>query len=121
MERKSQSRKTERGPEDLAKLRATREKFQKERPSLESLRKNGDYELVQQGEYLSLLEFVAGLKQFRQSRQLSLGDLAQLSGIDKAALSRIENGLNPNPTFTTLETIVRAMGAGVRYVIEERA
>lgn len=52
--------------------------------------------------------------------QLSLADVVDRSGIDKAALSRIENGLNPNPTFATLETIARAMGAGVRYVIEER-
>ncbi len=121
MEHQRQTSKSGRTPDQLAKLRATRERFQKERPSLESLRNSGDYEIVGQAEYLSLAEFVAGLKQFRQTHQLSLADVAQRSGIDKAALSRIENGLNPNPTFATLETIARAMGAGVRYVIEERA
>jgi DNA-binding Xre family transcriptional regulator len=121
MERKRQSRKVERTPEEAARLRATREKFQTERPSLDDLRTSGEYELAPPGEYLSLLELVGGLKRFRQARKLSLSDVAQRSGIDKAALSRIENGLNPNPTFSTLETIARAMGAGVRYVVEERS
>jgi DNA-binding XRE family transcriptional regulator len=121
MEHKRTTSHRQRTVEQTAKLRATRERFQKDRPSLDELKSSGDYEIVKQGEYLSLLEFVAGLKQFRQGKGLSLADVADRSGIDKAALSRIENGLNPNPTFATLETIARAMGAGVRYVIEERA
>jgi DNA-binding XRE family transcriptional regulator len=121
MEHQRQSKTTKRTAEETSRLRSAREKFQQERPTLANLQSSGQYDVVRQDEYLSLLEFVAGLREFRQRRQLSLADVAERSGIDKAALSRIENGLNTNPTFTTLESIARAMGAGVRYVIEERS
>lgn len=35
--------------------------------------------------------------------------------MDKAALSRIENGLNPNPTVATLEALSRAIGARLKF------
>jgi transcriptional regulator with XRE-family HTH domain len=41
---------------------------------------------------------------------LSLADVAARSGIDKASLSRLENGLYPNPTMNTLARYARVIG-----------
>jgi DNA-binding XRE family transcriptional regulator len=120
MERKRVTRTTARTPEETAQLKQVREKFQKARPSLAELVKNGDYsEPVSQGELLALLQFVAQLKDLRVQKNLSLADVADRTGIDKAAISRIENGLNPNPTVATLEALSRAIGARLRLVLEE--
>jgi transcriptional regulator with XRE-family HTH domain len=55
-------------------------------------------------------KFLMALRQERERRGLSLGDVAERSGIDKAALSRLENGQVPNPTVNTLARYVRALG-----------
>lgn len=96
-----------------------REQYQRERPSLESLVRSGQYEEpVKQGEYFALLELAARLKNARVARGLSLAQVASRSGIDKAAISRLENGQNPNPTLATLETLARAIGARLRFRLE---
>jgi DNA-binding Xre family transcriptional regulator len=113
------SKKPKRSPAELARLRAIREKFQRDRPSLEQLVASGEYtEPVPQPEYLMMLELAAELKRTRQAKRLSLADVARRSGIDKAALSRIENGQNSNPTIGTLQTIARSMGVQLRFQLE---
>jgi DNA-binding XRE family transcriptional regulator len=119
MERKRTIRRSQRTPEETARIKQVREKFQAEKPSLAKLRASGEYsEPVSQGELLALLQFVAQLKDLRMQRNLSLADVAERTGIDKAAISRIENGLNPNPTVATLEALSRAVGARLRLVLE---
>lgn len=104
---------------ELARIRALREKFQKERPSLAALVASGRYTRpVPQPELLMMLELAAELKKTRKEKRLSLADVAKRSGIDKAALSRIENGQNVNPTIVTLETIARSIGARLRFRLE---
>jgi DNA-binding Xre family transcriptional regulator len=109
-----------RTPPELARLRALRAKFQKERPSLDALVATGQYtKPIPQPEFLMMLELAAELKRTRKDKRLSLGDVAKRSGIDKAALSRIENGQNMNPTIGTLETIARSIGARLRFRLEK--
>jgi DNA-binding XRE family transcriptional regulator len=101
---------------DRDRLRLLRERFQRTRPSLESLVASGDYtEPLSQSDYLMMLELAAELKRARKEKRLSLADVAKRSGIDKAALSRIENGQNVNPTIGTLETIARSLGARLQF------
>ncbi|MGO9109378.1 MAG: helix-turn-helix domain-containing protein [Thermoguttaceae bacterium] len=50
------------------------------------------------------------LKTERQSQGLSLSDVEQRSGIGRAALSRLENETEPNPTVTTLTRYAEALG-----------
>jgi DNA-binding Xre family transcriptional regulator len=120
MNRKSTSHKIERSPADIARLKQTRADFQRDRPSLQDLSASGEYAgPFAQGDVLTMLALAAQIKSLRQARQLSLTDVAKLSGIDKAQLSRIENGLNANPTLATLETIVRSLGAKLRFVIDD--
>ncbi len=103
----------------VSRLRALRDHFQKKRPSLADLIATGDYtEPVPQSEFLMVLELAAELKRARKDRRLSLADVARRSGIDKAALSRIENGQNTNPTIGTLETIARSIGARLQFRLE---
>src|SRR5947199_425952 len=104
VEYKRISRKTERTPEERARLRAKREKFQRERPSLDALIESGAYEAMSQGDYFELMQAFAELRKVRESKSLSLTEVAKRSGIDKAALSRLETGRNVNPTLGTLET-----------------
>jgi DNA-binding Xre family transcriptional regulator len=104
---------------DAARHRVLRKQFQTERPSLDELIASGNYtEPLPQGELVLVLELAAELKKARKNKRLSLTDVARRSGIDKAALSRIENGQNTNPTIGTLETIARSLGAELRFRLE---
>ena len=49
----------------------------------------------------------------REERGISLSGLAELTGMTRQALSRIERGENKNPTFSTLQRIAAALGKEV--------
>jgi len=53
----------------------------------------------------------------RQHQGLSLAELAERSGIDKANLSRLENMAYPNVTLSTIERYAKALGKEVRITI----
>ena len=104
-------RKIERTPEEQARIKAIRQYYQEHRPTPDELLASGDVEeFVPLGEYLSLLSTVRALKKERELRGLSLTTIAERSGIDKAALSRLENGLQTNPTVDTLYRYASAVG-----------
>lgn len=50
------------------------------------------------------------LKAEREKQGLSLSDVAARCGIDKGALSRLENSEDVNPTVATLERYAEALG-----------
>lgn len=60
--------------------------------------------------YEMLQDMLVGLRKKRREQGLSLDDVAELSGIDKAYLSRLENGKVINPTFETLYRYAAAIG-----------
>lgn len=97
-----------------------REEFQSRRPTLDQLLVSGDYTApLPQGELLSLLEFAAAIRETRKLQGLSLADVSRISGIDRAAISRLESGLVENPTFGTLERIANALGKHVRLALDD--
>ena len=57
-----------------------------------------------------LRRFLVDLRREREARGMSLADVADRSGIDRAALSRLENGRQLNPTVNTLSRYARALG-----------
>jgi DNA-binding XRE family transcriptional regulator len=59
---------------------------------------------------IATAQFVGGLRRQREQAGLSLSEVARRSGIDKATLSRLENGFYPNPTVNTLARYARAIG-----------
>lgn len=60
--------------------------------------------------YHILLEVLTGLRKKRTEQGRSLDEIARISGIDKAYLSRLENGRVINPTFETLYRYASAIG-----------
>jgi hypothetical protein len=112
-------RKIERSPEELAELRAERERFQRERPTLEDLKAAGQEGPFRHGDIMALLTAVAALKQERERRALTLAEVSERSGLDTGMLSRLENGKILNPTITTLWRYAEAIGSRVSLVVED--
>jgi len=109
-----------RSPEQIERERAVRADFQQARPSLAALVGGGEFTApVKQGEYLTLMEFAARVKQAREQQNLSLSDVSSRSGIDKSAISRLENGLLENPTIGTLMKVAKSLGKRIRIDLED--
>src|SRR5207247_3433557 len=80
-------------PEQEAEERALRERLQKERPSLQDLVESADVAHVfTMGEYWELRKTFAALKVLREQQGLSISDMAERTGMDRAMISRLENG-----------------------------
>lgn len=108
--------------EERARQKAVRDKFQKERPSLRELVESGDApEPIAMGLYIELRLALLDLKKAREADGLSLADVAERSGIDKAALSRLENGVHDNPTVETLMRYAAALGKKLVWKLEDLA
>jgi len=104
-------RKLDRSGEEIAREKRVREQFQQERPTLEQLMAGGDYtEPIAQEEYWDIRRLALLLKNMRETQGLSLADLSAATGMDRAAISRLENGVQNNPTVNTLCRYARAVG-----------
>lgn len=107
-------------PEDRARHKAIREQFQKDRPTPRQLIESGGYiGPMPHGVYLSLMAALHDLKKAREAAGLSLADVAERSGIDKAALSRLENGVQDNPTVETLLRYAAALGKQLSWTLQD--
>ncbi len=107
-------------PEDQARHQAIRAKFQAERPTLEQLTASGEYsEPILLGAYWELAAIMECLREERERQGLSLGDAAKRSGIDKAALSRLEGGQSINPTWNTLTRYAAALGKELTLTLRD--
>jgi DNA-binding XRE family transcriptional regulator len=107
-------RKSKRTPKETARLRADRERYQRDKPMPERLLAEGGHaEYVSLGGLILLQQIMASLKKERERQELTLADVAQRTGIDQAALSRLETGSNSNPTLDTLYRIALALGKTV--------
>jgi helix-turn-helix protein len=74
-------------------LRAVRERFQPEKPTLDQvLAATGAKEAIPLGEYLHTRELLRALRQERERQQMTLAQLAERTGYDPAALSRLFTG-----------------------------
>ena len=63
--------------------------------------------------------FLRSLRRARESAGLSLDEVASRSGIDKAQLSRLENGKVPDPRPSTLLRYARAIGKRLAWSLED--
>jgi DNA-binding XRE family transcriptional regulator len=101
-------------PEQEAAEQALRDKFQMERPSLQDLLDRGDVaEVFTMGEYWELRKTFAALKRLREQQGLSISDMVERTGMDRAMISRLENGQVDNPTITTMSRYAQALGKRV--------
>ena len=110
-------RKSYHSPEEKVRLQAIRDHFHTERPSLDELVASGEYaEPVPHGVTLDAMHIGSLLKQARAEADLSLAAVAQRCGLDRAAISRLENGLYENTTLNTLNRLARAYGK--RFLVQ---
>lgn len=57
------------------------------------------------------------LRAVRKSQGISLDKLAEMTGINKPALSRLENDPEPNVTLTTLHRVATALGYDLHIAV----
>lgn len=114
--------KSERTPEELAELRAERERFGRERPSYARLVESGEVDPADEttmGEYLALLNLMAELRAERERRGLSLTDLAERSGLERSAISKLETGKVLNPNLSTLRRYAASLGKSITLGVRD--
>jgi DNA-binding XRE family transcriptional regulator len=107
-------------PEQEAAVEAIRARSKIERPGPDELIDRGELdELVPHGQFMELHELTIRLRQIREQQGLSLTDVSERSGLTRAAISKLENGWNLNPTLDTLFRYATALGARVKLSVEE--
>ena len=114
------SRKT---AEERVREHALRDKLQEEKPSLEDLVRNGACDsdaIMTMGMYFDIQGALQALKREREQSGLSIGDVAERSGLDRAVVSRLENGKQDNPTVATLMRYAAAVGKRFLWSYEDR-
>ena len=108
----------ERTPEELAELRAVRERFQRDKPSLDQvLAATGQTEAISLCEYLRTQELLQALRTERERQHMTLGQLAEQTGFDPAVLSRLLSGRQANTTLATVSRIANALGKEVVHTL----
>ena len=113
-------RKSKRSPEETARLRADRERYQREKPSpLQLLAEGGHDDFIPLGALLELHQAMAWLKKEREKQGMTLAGLSELTGIDQGALSRLETGKNDNPTYDTISRVAAALGKVIRWSFQD--
>jgi DNA-binding XRE family transcriptional regulator len=106
-------------PEQQAAVKAIRARSKTERPGPDELIDRGELdELVPQGQFVELRDATVKLRQIREARGLSLTDASERSGMTRAAISKLENGWNANPTLDTLYRYATAIGARIKLTVE---
>jgi DNA-binding XRE family transcriptional regulator len=99
--------------------RAIREFCQRERPGPDQLTAGGRYdEPLPLEAYMAFRQAVLAIKAERERRGLPLDEVAQVSGIHKASLSRLETGKLANPSVDTLLRYAAAMGCRLTWGVE---
>ena len=67
-----------------------------------------------------LQEVVMQLKAARTNKGLSLTDMKRLTGMDRAAISKLENGQRPNLTVDTLVRYANALGKRISVALSDK-
>ena len=60
-------------------------------------------------------ELIAALRAERERQGLSLADVADRTGMDRAAIHKLEIGLNSNPTHATLTRYASRLGTRIEW------
>ena len=64
-----------------------------------------------------LAKALSALRAERERQGLSLSDVSERSGIDRATLSKLETGKVPNPTVSTLRALARALNKRLSWLL----
>jgi DNA-binding XRE family transcriptional regulator len=98
------------------------------RPSLRALYDSGqiDREAYERAESLRAAgpptrparTLIAALRAERERQGLSLADIAERAGVDRAAVHKLEIGVNRNPTLATLNRYAEALGVRIEWSLK---
>src|SRR5262249_6656188 len=106
--------------EELSELRAVRERFQREKPTLEQiLAATGQAEAMPLGEYLHAQGLLGALGRELERKQVTLAQLADRTGYDPSVLSRPFTGRQANTTLATVGRIANALGKEVMHALRD--
>src|SRR5947209_5986755 len=109
---------------ERAREQSLRARLQKERPSLPDLVRAGECDpdaVMTMGMYFDVQRALQALKRERQRSGLSISAVAERSGLDRAVVSRLENGKQDNPTVATLMRYAAAVGKRFLWSYEDLA
>ena len=93
-------------PEEAAKYREIREEIELEKPEIIAKAQQARSEARRR----QLATIMQELKAAREAKGLSLTDIYQRTGIDRSAISKLENVTNENPTIDTLLRYAEVVG-----------
>lgn len=93
-------------PQEAAKYRKIREEVELEKPEFIAKAQQARSEARRQ----QLAAIMQELKAAREAKGLSLADIYQRTGIDRSAISKLENVTNENPTIDTLLRYAEVVG-----------
>jgi DNA-binding XRE family transcriptional regulator len=101
------------------------------RPSLRALYEGGqiDWEAFDEAKRVRAAgpperpfrDLIVALRAERERQALSLAELAERTGFDRAAIHKLEIGANANPTLTTLARYAAALGARIEWDLNTTA
>ena len=93
-------------PEEAAKYRKIREEIELEKPEIIAKAQHARSEARRR----QLTAIMKELKAAREAKGLSLTDIYERTGIDRSAISKLENVTNENPTIDTLLRYAEVVG-----------
>lgn len=116
---KSVQQKTERSPEEVARLRELRERYQREKPSIADLEAKGA-EFATLGEVVLLRCLADELRRERERQGLTREQLAGRLNLSPESLAGIESGTVGRLTLGVLSRIAHALGKQIAYSLVEK-
>jgi DNA-binding Xre family transcriptional regulator len=106
-----------RTPEETARLKAVRDRYQAEKPTPDQIA--GDRDLLTMGEYLEARVILFELKKERERQHMTIAEMARRTGIDAAHLSRLEAGKADNPTLNVLQRMAAALHKSLSFALAD--
>jgi ribosome-binding protein aMBF1 (putative translation factor) len=116
---KNIQRKIERSPEEVARLREVRERYQREKPSIADLEARGA-EFTTLGEVILLRCLADDLRQERERQGLTREQLAERLNMSPEALAAIEAGTLGTLSLGVLSRIAHTLGKQITYSLVEK-
>jgi DNA-binding phage protein len=103
-------------PQEAAKYRRIREEIELEKPEIMAKAQQARRDARRR----QLTAVMQALKAAREAKGLSLADIYQQTGIDRSALSKLENVTNENPTIETLLRYAEVVGKRLEIQVLDR-
>lgn len=102
--------------EEAARYQTIREEVESEKPEIFAKAQHARRDARRR----QLSSIMQSLKEAREAKGLSLADIYKQTGIDRSALSKLENVTNENPTIDTLLRYAEVVGKRLSIQVVDR-